>query len=239
MNDFAFRRTQVRADTAATYRAARSVALPILMSIFAAAGTIALLSGLEYWLDPGWAVNDSAYVVLLETLAGVSGVFLALYFTAVSTVAATAYADVPSEARDLLVRDKLGNSYVRVVAFLAAVSVGLLAIRAPNHSAVTLAVPVVLAAAAVAIFAFVELGRRAFQFFDPVALANLALGDLGRAVNRVITYGPARLVVTGLPLSHELGDAETGTERRCGGFRAGSRDDPRGLIKTGPKSWLY
>lgn len=168
----------------ATWRAARGVAIPILLSLGVAAALLAAVWFLDSRLGVQWHFDGHAYDVLFETIGGVTGVFLALYFTAVSTVAATAYADVPTETRDLLVREKLGNSYVRVVAFLTAFSVGALGLHALNKGPFGLAVVVAVFGSGVAVFAFVALGRRAFQFFDPVAIASLALSDLADAVGR-------------------------------------------------------
>lgn len=184
-----FRVSRARIGAGETYRATRAVAVPILGSVLVALVVVAALWVLDDWIDHGWTISDSSYDALFEALAGVSGVFLALYFTAVSTVASTAYADVPSEVRDLLVRDKLSNSYVRIVAFLAALSIAFLGLRALGYPPLGLAVWVAVVAAALAIFAFVVLGLRAFQFFDPVALAHLALRDVVSDVRRVVTFG--------------------------------------------------
>jgi hypothetical protein len=81
----------------------------------------------ELEADWHWAsITPGAHAILLEAVAAVSGVFLALYFTAVSTVAASVYVNVPHDIRALIVRDRLGNLYVPGVAFTIALSVLLL-----------------------------------------------------------------------------------------------------------------
>jgi hypothetical protein len=62
----------------------------------------------------------------LSTLAQIAGLFLGLYFTAISVVAGTSYARVPAEILDALVREKVGNLYIQVVAFFGGVSLMLL-----------------------------------------------------------------------------------------------------------------
>ena len=99
--------------------------------------------------------------MLLEAIAAVTGVFLALYFTAVSTVAATVYASVPHDIRTLIVKDRLGNVYVQGVAFTMALAILLLIFHAGGGSALRLALPVVGALAVFSIFAFIRLGQRA------------------------------------------------------------------------------
>ncbi len=177
---------QARGDAKESWRIGRAIGRPIAISIVLAAGLLWATALLNRHVGIHWKIGASTYDILFQTIGSVTGVFLALYFTAVSTVAATAYANVPTETRDLLVREKLGNNYVRLVAFLAAYSVGVLGLHATGHGPWELAVVVGVISAATAIFAFVQLGRRAFQFFDPVAMASLAVSDLTGAVRRAI-----------------------------------------------------
>jgi hypothetical protein len=129
-------------------------------------------------------ISASAYSILLQSVAGVTGVFLALYFTAVNTVAATVYTTVPHDIRELMVRDRLGNAYVRMVAYLTALAIFLLIVQAsgghPYHDALLL----IVFLSAFAIFAFIRLGERAFYLADPTMLIGLPLNDfLLRAQN--------------------------------------------------------
>jgi hypothetical protein len=130
-------------------------------------------------LDHSWLARaargrtrGSAYDTGLQALAGVGGVFLALYFTAISTVAANVYAAVPHDIRNLMLRDKVGNAYVRIVALLAALSGLLLLARAAGASVWHVALPVLAVLTLFSVYAFVRLGQRAFYFLDPTILAT-------------------------------------------------------------------
>jgi hypothetical protein len=68
-------------------------------------------------------LNNSTYVSLLSTVAQISGIFLGLYFTAVGVVVSAVYSRVPGDVRALLVQEKTGNLYLRIVALLCAVAV--------------------------------------------------------------------------------------------------------------------
>ena len=171
----------------------------LLPSVLAAASVLAL-----HFLDPQWRpligdlgfadtqlgdelarpVNASVYAVLLETVAGVTGVFLALYFTAINTVAATVYVAVPHDVRSLIVRDRLGNAYVRTVAYLTALAVFLLVARASGASPYHLALPLIAALSAFAIFAFIRLGQRAFYFADPTVLVDQPAQSFARSLGK-------------------------------------------------------
>src|SRR4051812_36039966 len=126
----------------------------------------------------GWGpVEDSTYDVLFEAIAAVTGVFLALYFTAVSNVAASVYVNVPHDIRALIVRDKLGNLYVTGVAFTMAFSILLLIAHALTGRAYTLAPILAGVLACFSIFAFIRLGQRAFYLADPTRLATTLVSD--------------------------------------------------------------
>jgi hypothetical protein len=118
------------------------------------------------------ALDPSAYDSLLETVAAATGVFLALYFTAVSAIAASIYANVPHDIRSLIVGDRLGNVYVRLVAFTMALCVLLLVVHATGGNSYRLAPPIVGLLAVFSIFAFIRLGRHAFYLADPTHLAE-------------------------------------------------------------------
>jgi hypothetical protein len=117
-------------------------------------------------------LNKSAYDSLLETVAAATGVFLALYFTAVSAIAASIYVDVPHDIRSLIVGDRLGNLYVRIVAFAMALCVLLLVVQAGAGATYRLVPPIVGLLAVFSIFAFIRLGRHAFYLADPTHLGD-------------------------------------------------------------------
>lgn len=145
-----------------------------LIAVFAALQGVAddLAGGLH--LGP---LNEDAYNSMLEAVASVTGVFLALYFTAVSGVVAAVYASVPHDVRQLMLRDRLGNVYTAGVAFTMALSVLLLAVHAASGSAYRLALPIVGSLSLFSIFAFIRLGQRAFSLYDPTRLADTLLRD--------------------------------------------------------------
>ena len=112
----------------------RSVVGPTALAIL----TTILLNFVQYylhsrgiWLPQSWRTGGTfspdTYTNLLATVAQVTGVFLGLYFTAVSAVASAAYAKVPNTVRALVIHEKVGNVYVQLVAFEAALAMLLLA----------------------------------------------------------------------------------------------------------------
>jgi len=105
-------------------------------------------------------------------VAQVAGVFLGLYFTAISVVASTVYARVPGEIRELLTKEKVGNLYIRAVALTVAVASLLLAKAGIGFSISILDVLLAILLILMAIFSFVRLGMRIFYFFDFTELSK-------------------------------------------------------------------
>ena len=128
-------------------------------------------------------LDSSTYTNILSTLAQISGVFLGLYFTAISIVASTIYARLQRDIRDLLMREKVGNQYIRVVALLGGVTIISLAACALGVKLGFLNLLLVTLTGVVAIFSFVVLGMRAFYFFDPTALVDYLARDLLRSIH--------------------------------------------------------
>jgi len=140
-------------------------------------------------LLPQLKLHIPSTTFFLSTLVQVAGVFLALYFTAVSIIVSTVYVRVPVAIRDLLVREKIGNLYIQIVALLAAAALLLLGQTSLGFTPAFLNILLVLMLGIIAIFSFVVLGRRAFLFLDPTALVGYLSQDLQRLFNHVSPSG--------------------------------------------------
>jgi hypothetical protein len=117
-------------------------------------------------------------LALFGTVAQIAGIFLGLYFAAVSAIAAAVYADVPGEVRLLLTREKLGNVYIKMVAFLGAFALVLSTAIVLGIDIGLVNVAVVGLLSALSIFAFVMLGVRTFYFFSPDTLTGYVIKDV-------------------------------------------------------------
>jgi hypothetical protein len=78
----------------------------------------------------GLIITLDIYGTLLGTVAGTGAVLIGLYYAATTAIAGAIYARVPNNIRDLLARERVGNIYIRNLAFLTYLSVILLAFRA-------------------------------------------------------------------------------------------------------------
>jgi len=157
----------------------KAIAAPVLLAII----FIAVLAAIDYSLSPFpvlFNLDEETSKNLLGIVAQVAGVFLALYFTAVSVVASTVYAKVPGEIREPLIKEKVGNLYIRAVALTVAVAILLLGKSAFGFSISFLDMSIVIFLSIIAVFSFIVLGLRIFSYFDPTRLAEYLGYELAR-----------------------------------------------------------
>lgn len=123
-------------------------------------------------------LNPDRYMSLVTVLMEVTGAFLALYFTAMTVVASTVYADVADDVRQLIIGERFGNVYFRVVALLGVVAVILAASLTLGYIPGVLNLLLTALLATFSVFSFVTLGLRALQFFNPMPLIYYLDADL-------------------------------------------------------------
>ena len=135
------------------------------------------------------AAHASTVDSMLSVVVSVAGVFLGLYFTAVSVVASSVYANTPSELMELLLREKVGNHYVRGLAILT--TIGLLALAGGifGYRIGPIALVCVTILGCFGILCFGALGERVFYFLDPTKLSTNVLRELFRVINLATIHG--------------------------------------------------
>lgn len=129
-------------------------------------------------------LDSSTYTQLLIIVATIAGVFLGLYFTAITAVITNMYSIVPNNIKQLFIRDKLGNTYIRILSLSVALSVVMLVMNLiyiyPFHL-----LPIVLAFLSVSsVVAFIQLGKRAFFLSDSIFMASELSNDIRRWIRR-------------------------------------------------------
>ena len=129
--------------------------------------------------------SEAAYVQLLAVIAGVGGVFIGLYYTAITAAMTAVYVRMPATVRQLLLEERVGNSYMRLVATTTFLALILLALRVVGATTPSVAVPVIAVLSGVGVFGFVKLGAWAFRLFDPTAISHLVFRNLHLSLNQV------------------------------------------------------
>jgi hypothetical protein len=113
----------------------------------------------------------TAFTTMLGTIAQVAGVFLGLYFATLSLLASSSYRDVPADLRAIVVEERAGSVYLKLVAFTCAVALCMLGLSSIGLHAGALSAVAVTILSVVSTLSFLPLGIRAFSFFDPGSLA--------------------------------------------------------------------
>lgn len=159
-----------------------------LNSIIIACSISAALYGLNALLasplnNAGWKVQDDGdYVTFLASVAGIGGVFIGLYYAALTSVGSAIYAKVPGSIRDLLARERSGSVYMRYLSMLTLLCVTLIACRVVGLPRIIVAIPFIALLSGAGIVAFVKLGRSAFNLFDPTALSHHVFEEFNKAI---------------------------------------------------------
>ena len=114
---------------------------------------------------------------LLSTIASLSGVFLGLYFTAVSVVAGSLFSELTEDVRELFKREKVGNQFVWILSITTILSVFYLMLTSFGFSVSPIIVIFLTFFSAYGIVRIVALNFRAFSFFDPTIVYRIILSD--------------------------------------------------------------
>lgn len=134
--------------------------------------------------------NDvSGYQELAAAIASIGGVFIGLYYAAITAAMTAVYATLPSSVSELLLEEQLGNAYMRFVATLTFTAIGLLGLQSIGADTRALGSPLLVVGAAIAIFGFVKLGTWAFSLFDPTSVSTAVFRELGGLFDQVVAGG--------------------------------------------------
>ncbi|MEP5700627.1 MAG: hypothetical protein ABJN43_18530 [Sneathiella sp.] len=167
--------------------------MPILSAVTLAGlmqlGNSHLKLNLQEILSIQQSINDEFYITLLATISGIGGIFIGLYYAGISAVSSTIYARVPNNVRNLLSQEKFGNFYLSFLAFTTFFCIVLITLKTIGLPVIQLAIPLVIFFSGIGIFAFVKLGQRAFNFFNPTALSSHIFHDLCKSLQSVVAGG--------------------------------------------------
>ena len=134
----------------------------------------------DFYKRHGLKIAPDIYGTLLGTITFTGAVLIGLYYSATTAIGGAIYARLPNNIRDLLARERVGNVYIRQLAFLTYFGVVLLAFQAAGFAPINIAIPFFMLTSGIAIMAFVLLGARAFNLFDPTSLSYELFEQLKR-----------------------------------------------------------
>lgn len=130
-------------------------------------------------------VQSSDYVTFLVIIATIGGVFIGLHYAGMSTLNGSLYSKLPTKVRNLLIQEKFGNIYIKFLSHLAYVALILIAFRLYGFERIYIVPFIMSIGVGVAIYAFVDLGKRVFYLFDPTKLSPVIFDNFFTALDNV------------------------------------------------------
>lgn len=121
--------------------------------------------------------------LLVSTVVTVTGVFLGLYFTALSAVAGSLFMRAPEDLQLLFFRNRQGNQYIKTLVMTMLTGVYYLLLRSYGYKVGFLGPILITALTVYAIVRFMSLGIRTFYFIHPGEASATVTGDAARAID--------------------------------------------------------
>ena len=182
-------------DATSRYRSLFKVFLDTWLQVVSVLGLAGFLQFIDPYLQSQYqklgtgVLDDGDYITFFATVSGIGGVFIGLYYAGISAIGSTIYATVPNNVRDLLAQERSGNSYMRFLSGLTVLGLVFIALRLVGFPRIHLAVPIIALGAGIGVIAFMVLGRRAFDLFDPTKLSTHIFEQLQRWLEMVRVGG--------------------------------------------------
>jgi len=133
--------------------------------------------------------DGTTYITPLTTVAGMTGVFLALYFTTLSMVAISYSEPHHREIRNLVIENAVSRGYLSLLAHLGATALFGIAFLAVGFPPSLFLMVYILLIAAIVIFSFFLLGRHIFRFLDPRDLVIIPKANFLKSVKSATIIG--------------------------------------------------
>lgn len=142
--------------------------------------------------DVTFKLGSEELGLFISTVVTVSGVFLGLYFTALSAVAGNLFMRAPSRLQNLFLRDRKGSQYVQTLALTLIVGIYYLLLRAFGYEVGFLGPIFIVLLAVYAIVRFMALGAQTFYFIHPGEASSTLTGDAVAAINGATFKGSGK-----------------------------------------------
>ena len=140
-----------------------------------------------WFVSSGWNILlDSDYATLVATVTSICGLFIGLYYTAVTSIGGAIYSKVPQSLRQLLLNERFGNTYLKYLVFVTSLGILLLSQYVLGYRANPLNVPLIAVLGGFAVFAFFQLGVRVLRLFEPTQFAGEICSSIATSVESVI-----------------------------------------------------
>ena len=141
----------------------------------------------SWFVANGWVIlKDSDYSTLVATVTSISGLFIGLYYAAMTTIGGSIYSKVPQSLRQLLLNERYGNAYLNYLVSFTFWGILLLAQYVLGYRVNPLNIPLIVLFGGFAVFAFFQIGVRALSLFEPTEFAGEIFDNISKSVKRLL-----------------------------------------------------
>jgi len=154
-----------------------------------AVGIIALLESYNYFYPTQILFDKNAVDSLLTAIASITGVFLGLYFTAISSVASNFLVRATQDIRRFFLSAPVGQQYVQTVALTGIISVFYIATKSFGHTIHPVGLVFLSILAAYVVIRFWAVGSEVFNSLEPTSSFPWVSKDIADSIKSVVPPG--------------------------------------------------
>ncbi|UTR14920.1 hypothetical protein MM221_20670 [Salipaludibacillus sp. LMS25] len=135
--------------------------------------------------------EKSTFVILVSTLASITGVFLGLYFSSIGNIIGAIYAKLPKELSLVFENEKIGNKYIRSLMRFIIVCLILLAVVSIGFETSYITSFIITLYGCISIMNFFNLGKIIYKYSDVVEVSNNIIENALRNIKLATINGVA------------------------------------------------
>jgi len=179
--------------TANQFKNYKDVLLPTLYSFGAAViysiFIIIILELFNRYYPVSVTYDTDAINTFLSVVASISGVFLGLYFTAISGIASSYLLRAPQNVKRFFLNQPRGQQYVRTIAITGIVSVFYIVVQSFGHNIHPVGLAFLSLLVAYIIIRFWEVGTNVFYSLEPQFALPWITRDIQFSINNIVPPG--------------------------------------------------
>lgn len=171
----------------------KDILLPTLSSFVGAviysAFIIFILELFNLYYPIGLTFDKPAIDTFLTVVASISGVFLGLYFTAISSIASNYLLRAPQNVKRFFLSEPRGQQYVRTIAITAIVSVFYIVTKSFGHTIHPVGIAFLSLLVAYIVIRFWQVGTNVFYSLEPQFALPWITRDIHYSIKNVVPPG--------------------------------------------------
>lgn len=131
---------------------------------------------------------STTYLDILLVSIQILGIFLGLYFTVISVVLSTSYANVAQRIRSILLNEEIGRKYVKIVSYAGSFTLMLIGLFLFFNIICSLGIFLVLILSLVSLFGFLKSMAHFFNLLSPVTLMTQIVKNIKKNIILISSY---------------------------------------------------